>query len=199
MNKHKKRACVLLLIGLLLICAALGVHVTQLRQDKMAGQTASVLLQQLELNQIPITDAQEQPDSAVSDPLLPQRQYMGYHMIGSLSIPSVNIHLPILDDWDDAMLKVAPCRYQGSISEGNLIIMGHNYKSHFTPLRQVRPGAEVEFTNVDGKVFRYKVAAIEILHRNDGAQLASSYPLTIFTCTPGGIKRFVVRCVSVEE
>lgn len=199
MNKHQKRACVLLLAGLLLICSALCIHLVQLRQDTLAGQTAALLLQQLELNRMPDAVAGEQSDSAVSDPLLPARQYMGYRIIGSLQIPSVNIHLPVLDDWDEAMLKVAPCRYRGSITDGNMIIMGHNYKSHFTPLRSIQPGAEILFTNVDGKVFRYRVAAIETLHRNEGEQLESQYPLTIFTCTPGGINRFVVRCELQEN
>lgn len=196
MNKHRKRACVLLLAGLLFLCAALGIHLVQQKQDQLAGETATLLLQQLELNRVPA--AVEETEDTQSDALLPERQYMGYPLIGSLSIPSVAIRLPVLNDWDEAMLKVAPCRYRGSISGENLIIMGHNYKSHFTPLRSVQIGAEVEFTNVDGKVFRYRVAEIETLHRNAGEQLDSDYPLTIFTCTPGGIYRFVVRCEAVQ-
>lgn len=198
MNKHRKRACALFLAGAILIGAALGIHIVQRNQDRMAAQTAQLLLQQLELSRVPVIGTQEQPEG-VSDPLLPQRQYMDYQLIGSLSIPSVGIHLPILDNWDEAMLKVAPCRYEGSLSEKNLILMGHNYRSHFTPLRKVKAGALVEFTNTDGKVFHFKVELTEILHRNEGEKLVSEYPLTIFTCTPGGINRFVVRCVPADK
>ena len=197
MNKHRKRACVLLLAGFVLICTALCIHLVQQKQDQMAGKTAALLLEQLELSRLPAVD-EEITESEKRDPQLPPRQYMGYPLIGSICVPSVDIRLPVLDAWDEAMLKVAPCRYRGSISNGDLIIMGHNYKSHFTPLRSVQLGAQVEFTNTDGKVFRYRVAAIETLHRDEGQRLDSTYPLTIFTCTPGGIYRFVVRCEAVE-
>lgn len=198
MNKHQKRACVLLLAGLLLVCTALGIHLAQLRQDAMAGQTAQLLLEQLELNRLPAPVPEETPGETQTDGQLPEKQHMGYGLIGSIAVPSVGIELPVLNDWDYDMLKVAPCRYQGSITGGDMIIMGHNYKSHFTPLRKVKVGAEVEFCNTAGKVFRYKVAAIEKMHRNEGYRLASAYPLTIFTCTPGGINRFVVRCELAE-
>lgn len=198
MNKHQKRACVLLAAGIVFIGAALGIHLVQRHQDQMAGRTAALLLSQLELSRVPAT-GEQLPDGGVSDPLLPLRQYMDYQLIGSLSIPSVNIHLPVLDDWSEEMLKIAPCRYSGSLSGQDLILMGHNYKSHFTPLRQVQPGDQVTFTNADGKVFHYRVAAIETLHREEGEKLASAYPLTVFTCTPGGIYRFVVRCEAVKE
>ena len=198
MNKHMKRACILLLAGLLLVCVALGIHLWQLRQETMAGQTAALLLQQLELNRLPMPETEEKPDSAPADTQLPEKQYMGYTLIGSITVPSVGIQLPVLNDWSDQMLKVAPCRYQGSISGGNMIVMGHNYKTHFAPLRKVTVGAEVVFCNTAGREFRYKVAAIETMHRNEGYRLASEYPLTIFTCTPGGINRFVVRCELVQ-
>lgn len=198
MNKHRKRACILLLAGFILICAALSIHLVQQKQDQMAGKTAALLLEQLELSRLQPADG-ESPESEEADPQLPPRQYMGYPLIGSIRVPSVGIRLPVLDTWDEGMLKVAPCRYRGSISNGDLIIMGHNYKSHFTPLRSVQPGAEVEFTNTDGKVFRYRVAAIETLHRDEGQRLDSEYPLTVFTCTPGGIYRFVVRCELIES
>lgn len=197
MNKHRKRACALLAAGLVLICAALGIHLVQQKQDQIAGETAALLLQQLERNRTPAAEPQIPEDESV-DSQLPPRQYLGYPLIGSIVIPSVNIRLPVLNDWDEAMLKVAPCRYRGSISGGDLILMGHNYKSHFTPLRSVQVGAEVAFTNTEGKVFRYRVAAVEKLHRDWGEQLTSQYPLTIFTCTPGGIYRFVVRCEAIE-
>lgn len=193
MNKKQKRGAILLLVGILLVLCGLGIHLAQQRQDALAGQTAALLLQQLEekvLSVEPVPDTQT-PEQDVQ---LPEKKYMGYTLIGSVSIPSVGIQLPVLDDWSEDMLKVAPCRYAGSISGGNMIIMGHNYKSHFTPLQKIAVGAEVEFENAVGKVFRYRVAEIVYLHRTEGEQLPSSYPLTLFTCTPGGLERIVVRC-----
>lgn len=197
MNKKQKQGAILLLTGMVLVLCALGIHLAQLRQDKQAGETAAILLQQLELKNLPVNTETDKDVEENTTPVLPEKKYMGYSLIGSIRIPSVGIQLPVLNDWSEDMLKVAPCRYQGSISGGDMIIMGHNYKSHFTPLHQITVGAEVEFENAAGKVFRYRVAQIEYLHRSEGEALPSQYPLTIFTCTPGGLERIVVRCESV--
>lgn len=184
-------------MGISLVLCALGIHLLQQWQDALAGQTATLLLQQLDQKN-PTPPEVTDPTVPTQDPQLPEQTYMGYKLIGSISIPSVGIRLPVLDDWNEEMLKVAPCRYQGSISGGDMIIMGHNYKSHFTPLHQVKPGAEVAFENTLGKVFHYRVVQIEYLHRTQGEALPSSYPLTIFTCTPGGLERIVIRCEAIS-
>ena len=197
MNKRQKRGLLLLAAGLILVLCGLGMHLAQQQEDVAAGQTAAVLLQKLDDKTL-LSDAENgsQPHENI-DPVLPEKVYMGYSLLGSISIPSVGIRLPVLNQWSEDMLKVAPCRYAGSISGGDMIIMGHNYKSHFTPLQKIREGAEVEFENTEGKTFRYRVAKIEYLHRTEGEKLPSEYPLTIFTCTPGGLERIVVRCEAV--
>lgn len=204
MNKQTKRGVLLFGIGAVLLCVALGIFMLQRWEDKMAGQMSHSLLRQLNLNK-PVIDAQEdtqkpQQDSqdSISDTKMPEKEVLGYSLCGSLRIDSVGIHLPVLSDWNYDMLKIAPCRYQGSISGGNLIIMGHNYQSHFTPLHDVEVGATVMFKNTVGKVFSYRVAEIVHLKRTQGEELPSAYPLTIFTCTPGGLERVVVRCEYVN-
>lgn len=201
MNKHTKRGMILLLVGTILVCAALGMHLLQKWQDDMAGQSANSLLQQLELNKSFVDtdgDTKNTQQDKPEDSKMPQKEFLGYRLCGSLRIDSVSIHLPILNDWDYDMLKVAPCRYRGTISGENLIIMGHNYQSHFTPLHNISVGETVEFENTYGMVFRYKVAQIEYLKRSEGEKLDSHYPLTLFTCTPGGLERIVVRCDYAE-
>lgn len=194
MTKLQKRGLLILLFGLLLIGVALGMHLLQEKQDSLAGETAALLLEQLELDR-PIV----QPDATQSEPekpstQMPEKVYLGYHMLGSIQIPSVGIRLPVLDNWDAQMLKAAPCRYTGSILTGDMIIMGHNYKSHFTPLHYVAVGDKVIFTDVQGVIYYYNVSAIEQLHRAEGELLPSEYPLTLFTCSPGGLNRLVIRC-----
>lgn len=197
MNKRQKQGVLLLLVGVILVLCGLGIHFAQERQDALAGQTAALLLQQLDEKTLP-PETETETQTPDRDPELPEKKYMGYTLIGSISIPSAGIRLPVLDDWSEDMLKVSPCRYQGSISGGDMIIMGHNYKSHFTPLQKIAVGAEVEFENTMGKVFRFRVAKIEYLHRTEGEALPSEYPLTVFTCTPGGLERIVVRCEAVS-
>lgn len=146
------------------------------------------MLQQLD-DKTPQVDTSTDSDASVpADPVLPEKKYMGYTLLGSICIPSVGVRLPVLDQWSEDMRKVAPCRYQGSISGGNMIIMGHNYKSHFNPLHKITVGAEVAFENTVGRVFCYRVVKIGQLHRNQGEKLPTGeYPLTLFTCTTGGI------------
>ena len=192
MNKRQKRGMILLAVGLVLVLGGLGIHLMQLQEDAAAGKTATILLQQLDYKLLP-TD-EESPD-----PSLPGKKYMDYTLIGSIRIPSVEIQLPVLDQWNEDMLKVAPCRYAGSLSGNDMVIMGHNYKTHFNNLNKIKIGTEVEFENTTGKVFRYRVAKIEHLHSTEGEKLPTKeYPLTIFTCKPGGLDRIVVRCESLE-
>ncbi len=196
MNKRQKRGLVLLAAGLMLVLGGLSVHLAQEHEDASAGQTAIILLQQLDDKTPSIeVEAPNVEEYEPIDPVLPEKKYMGYTLLGSISVPSVGIRLPILDQWSEDTLKIAPCRYLGSLSGGDMIIMGHNYKSHFNPLHRVEVGAEVEFENTIGRVFRFRVAEIEYLHRTEGDKLPNQeYPLTIFTCTPGGLERIILRC-----
>ena len=74
------------------------------------------------------------------------------------------------------------------------MILGHSYRTHLRPLRQVQPGDSVELTDAAGTVHRYVVAETEILRGSDGSLLPSGYPLTIFTCTADSKHRFLARC-----
>ena len=202
MTKQQKRGCALILAGLMMVFSAMFLHLAAEKQDALAGENAQILLRQLELNRIPVDNSsapavpsETAPEAEqIPDTAMPEKEYLGYTMIGTLRVPSVGMELPVLSSWSYPLLNVAPCRYSGSITEGNMILMGHNYKSHFTPLHSVCAGAAVEFENVDGVVYHYQVEEIQHLHRSEGELLPSAYPLTLFTCTPGGINRIVVRC-----
>ena len=199
MNKRQKRGLVLLAVGILLVLSGLSIYISQQQEDIAAGQTAAVLLQQLEIKTSSVQMETEAVEQEPIDPVLPEKKYMGYTLLGSIRVPSVDLELPLLDQWSEKMLKVAPCRYTGSISGGDMIIMGHNYRSHFRPLHKVKIGAEVEVENTIGTVFRYRVVEIEVLHRTEGEKLPNAaYPLTIFTCRPGGLERLILRCEAIQ-
>lgn len=208
MNKRQKWGLLLVAAGILLVCGALCIHLSQQHEEEAAGDTAAALLQVLEQDTMPLPPAPlpetEAPATSPGevptweDPLLPEMEFMGYSLIGSIRVPSVGICLPVLGDWSEEMLKAAPCRYEGGLFQGGMILMGHNYKRHFAPLREVVPGALVEFENTAGQVFSYKVDRIEYLKGHEGELLPDGSPLTLFTCTPGGRERLVVRCVEAE-
>ena len=116
-----------------------------------------------------------------------------------LTVPSVNLELPVLSEYTDADLLVAPCRYYGSAYKNDMVITAHNYPSQFGPLRELRLGDEVIFTDVDGNEFRYTVERFQTLRATDVEEVKNSgYDLTLFTCTVGGYTRYTIRCELVE-
>lgn len=203
------RGALLVIAGLILVAAASVIWLLQDREDQLAGQNASILLNELEQElehpapAIPSEPAEELEPSEPAAPdtpaPMPETTFSGYTMVGRLSIPSVDIQLPILSTWDYDLLKVAPCRYSGSAEGGDLILLGHNYKSHLKPLAQVAVGAEVEFTAVDGTVYRYTVDAVDTIRGTEVEKLASGHALNIFTCTRDRVHRTVVRCSMADE
>ena len=196
MTRRQKRGCALLAVSLVLVLAALCLHLAQEQRDTLAGENSRILLRQLELSRIPldvITEGETQPQN-VGTEAEPVKEYLGYSMLGTIRIADVGIELPVLSEWSDALLNVAPCRYTGSLAGGDMVIMGHNYRSHFTPLHRVLPGAAVEFEDVNGVVHHYTVDRIDYIHKSEAELLPSEHPLILFTCTAGGQNRIVIRC-----
>lgn len=129
-------------------------------------------------------------------------QTQSYRYIGTLNIPSANLNLPVMEEWDYTRLKIAPCRYSGSVYQNNLVIAGHNYHRHFSPLRTIKIGVAVNFTDVEGNVYHYRVANRETLQPTMVETLLSDdleeWDLTLFTCNSGGQTRCVVRCQRID-
>ena len=79
------------------------------------------------------------------------------------------------------------------------MIAAHNYSSHFGRLKNLSQGDEVTFTDVDGNVFSYVVAALETLSPYAVEEMTSGgWDLTLFTCTIGGKSRVTVRCETTD-
>lgn len=123
----------------------------------------------------------------------------GYSYIGYISIPSIELELPVMSGWDYYKLKVAPCRYSGTLLGNDLVIMAHNYVGHFRELSQAEVGDSVLFVDMDGGVTEYQVVALDVLTPKDVEEMtAGNYDLTLFTCTIGGRSRVTVYCDRAE-
>ena len=119
--------------------------------------------------------------------------------IGTLFLPAIDIELPVQVDWSLELLKAAPCRYTGSPHGDDLILCAHNYPTHFGRLKNLLPGDEVRFTDVEGNALRYTVAALENLGGTAVEEMESgAWDLTLFTCTLNGQARVTVRCDRLE-
>lgn len=121
----------------------------------------------------------------------------GYDCIGILSIPVLELELPVFTDWSYEKLKIAPCHYYGSNMSGDFVIAGHNYKAHFGRLSELQPQDLIVFTDAEGTVHQYEVFLLETLAANATKEMISSgFDLSLYTCTPGGSNRVTVRCLS---
>jgi len=199
--KQQLRAIVLIVLGLLLILTAAFFFSIYEQEAEKAGENAQQLLVAL-TEEIEQNQEQNLYDTAVQEQStgqMLQTSLQGYDLVGIIRVPGVGVELPVLNSWSYDLLKLSPCRYSGSIEGQDLILMGHNYKKHFAPLRQVSLGDRVEFLDTSGTSYVYAVAETEVLKPTQLDELtASEYALTIFTCTPGGYSRFVVRCNPIE-
>ena len=103
--------------GLLLIAAALFLSAYNERESHEARDSAQQVIAQLcdalptEADEAePTTLPESQPDVRRE---MPVKTINGRDYIGVLSIPSLELELPVISQWDYPALKVAPCRYSG--------------------------------------------------------------------------------------
>ena len=182
-------------LGLLLLAAALFLTIRNMGDSRRAGQTSRQVIIQLCEAAETTTEAptESQPDT---DREMPVRTIDGRDYIGVLSIPSLELELPVLSQWDYPGLKVAPCRYSGSLYRDDLILCAHNYVTHFGRLKDLRVGDTVLFTDMDDHTTAYQMVERETLAPTDvEGMTAGDWDLTLYTCTVGGKSRVTVRFV----
>ncbi len=188
MRKRIGIFCVLL--GVICILSSIGFVVYNYLEEKNAEKTTNILLEEIQniinSQNIPQNEPQNQmPTVSIDD----------CGCIGILSIPALDLELPVLTDWSYAKLKKAPCHYYGTYYEKDFVIAAHNYKSHFGRLSELQVGDIVVFTDVNGLARYYEVALTETLPKNATEEMiVSGFDLSLYTCTPGGASRVTVRC-----
>ncbi len=143
----------------------------------------------------------EIPDYVLNPEMdMPVLEHNGQDYIGVLEIPVLGLELPVISEWSYPRLKIAPCRYTGSIYTKDMVISAHNYQAHFGQLKNLYEGDRIIFTDADGNVFTYAVDFIETLSPYAIEDMTSGlWDLTLFTCTVGGSYRVTVRCDLVNE
>lgn len=213
----KRRGTICILLGLALLLAAGGLTLYNANQSREAGLRAQVAVEQLsgqitarreedrqpaqQEEETPLVTAPQQPDYVRNpDMEMPIETVDGVDYVGVLSIPALELELPVIDRWSYDALEQAPCRFSGTAYQKNLILCGHNYDSHFGRLKELSIGDSISFTDMDGNVFFYEVAELETLQPNETERLQSgNWPLSLFTCTYGGRTRYTVRCVELDK
>lgn len=206
---RNKLGSLLIALGVLALLGAAGLFGYNQWDNARAEKAADAVLTQLEETiETPKTilpgETVALSEAAADAPEMPVTFIDGYDYIGYLSIPSIGLALPVMQQWSDSGLKIAPGRYSGSLYNDDLVIAGHNYTRHFSPIKHLAVGTEVLFVDMDGAVWHYAVSASEVLQPTQIEQMttktsADSWDLTLFTCTTGGQARYALRCVRTDK
>ena len=238
-SKRKRRnpvGKILITAGLLCLLGAAGLGIYNVwdsyRAGKASAEIETVLIGRIKENmegesgQSPDKEnGQDGSETAEEDSLLqtvpmespeltpykdmPVEEIDGYRYIGFLEVPSLGLSLPVMENWDYTRLKISPCRYTGSYYTDDLVICGHNYFRHFTPVKDsLGMGEDVYFTNVLGESIHYKTVnketlaptnIAEMVSNNSNSESQDDWDLTLFTCNLGGQTRAAVRCQRIRS
>ena len=200
MKKNRISLC-FIIAGLLCIAAALilfvnnivGSRHAQIASERIVGELSALIEENGDMYLELPTD---NPDRA-----MPALTVDGCRYAGILSIPALELELPVAAEFSYDGMKSSPCLYSGSVYGGNMVIAAHNYGAHFGRIGSLMPGDEVFFTDAEAHRYAYEVCDMETLNPDQREALIQSSSkereLTLFTCNYSGAARVVVRCKSV--
>ena len=199
---RKRMGVLCICLGVACLLSSVGFIAYNRWEDTHAGATAQSLLEDVQsviCQQQPESPAL--PDNGAAVPAEMATVAVGnYDCIGILSVPVLDLELPVLSEWSYAKLKKAPCHYYGTCYEENFVIAAHNYKSHFGRLSELQAGDLIVFTDAYGVDHRYEVVLLETLPKEATKEMiAGGFDLSLYTCTTGGSSRVTVRCRAVAD
>lgn len=187
MNKLGKY---LIILGVILIVISLSLFTFNNLEDYHASKNSFEVLEMIDDNKIEeivtnVSNLTKQEENVIN--------VRGNDYIGIIEIPALNLELPIMSEFTYDKLKIAPCRYFGSIQTNDLVICGHSYLAHFGNLYKLQP-KDIIIINDFHRQYIYEVEAIEILEATDiNNMLDSQFDLTLYTCTKDSLRRVTIR------
>ena len=186
----KKIGVFCIILGFCCLLSSVGLIVYNRMEEKSAEGASEAVLETVQQQ---MTEVMEETVGLSNEMLTADVD--GNPCIGVLSIPVLELELPVLTDWSYAKLKIAPCHYYGTYYESDFVIAAHNYPSHFGRLSELQAGDLVLFTDLSGTVRCYEVTVLETLPPEATKEMITGgFDLSLFTCTPGGGSRVTVRC-----
>lgn len=203
-------------IGAVLMASALLLFLYNAMESKEAGQaSANALASIRDAIQNPTApadgetlpeDDQTQPTEETAPETIPEPTELtivevdGYNYIGFISVPNLEMELPVMEDWSMEQLQTAPCLQYGSPITDDAVIAAHNFDDHFKPLHHIEPGERVDFVDNSGYVFEYEVVKVKTMDPTNVYEvIESEHDLILYTCTTGGQYRVVVFCDRLDK
>ena len=210
----RKLGMVCMILGIGLILGAAYLLMINQQEDTFAKESSegvmTALVQQIQENTketLPASDVMPELELHKPVDLLTEEEKKmtevvidGIPYIGYLSIQKLDLNLPVISTWNYSLLNVAPCRYVGTVRGEDLVLMAHNYDSHFGKLSQLELGDTITFTDMDGEIISYEVVGEDILEPTAVEEMtAGVFDLTLFTCTYGGKYRVTIYCDQIDS
>lgn len=192
MNKFSKY---LIILGILCILLSITLYIKNKYQELDTGKKSKEILDIIE-TKINVSD-KEEIKSNTEDLVL---NISGYDYIGVISIPSLNIKLPIMRETDYDRLAISPCKYYGNINTNDLVLCAHDYVNQFGKISNLKENDIIIIADVLGNNYVYKVVLTEELNPTDITNMIDSpFDLTLYTCSYGALKRITVRCNRIYD
>lgn len=192
MNKFSKY---LIILGILCVLLSITLYIKNKYQELDTGKKSKEILHIIE-TKINVSD-KEEIKTNTEDLVL---NISGYDYIGVISIPSLNIKLPIMRETDYDRLAISPCKYYGNITTNDLVLCAHDYVNQFGKISNLKEDDIVIITDVLGNNYVYKVVLTEELNPTDITNMIDSpFDLTLYTCSYGALKRITVRCNRIYD
>jgi sortase A len=179
LNKRKTAGTVLIVLGLIILCSALGMRLWgYYKQQKLINDFQKT-----------IENVDKTKDN--SNTKLPSLDVNSDGVIGIMEIPKINLKTPIGEGVDMETLKFAVGHFKGTAlpgQNGNFCVAGHRsytYSEYFNRLDELKKGDKIiiitkteEFNYIVTDSFVVEPTHTEVLNNTKDATL------TLVTCTP---------------
>lgn len=131
----------------------------------------------------------------------------GYEVIGKLEIPKIELSTYILSETDKHTLGKSVTKLCGPNVNGvgNFCITGHNYNKSkmFKNLKKLEIDDKIYITDIYDNKAEYIVYDIYKVLPNETECLSQDTngerEITLITCTPGALKRLIVKAVELYD
>lgn len=192
-----KKFCDILLVMLIIIAIVVGIlicnkYVGRQKNEKKLSEIVSAI------ENIDVAEAQKKQEKIKIE---------GYEVEGIIEIPKINIKYPIINETNDAAMKVSITKFWGNkINEiGNYTMAGHNNKdgTMFGKTKYLEIGDTIKMTDLSLNTIEYEIFKIYTIDPDDVTCVESIEPgtreITLITCTNGHKNRLITKAREIES
>ena len=190
----KRKFSMPVILGLVLVLCSLCLVLFFQIRTRLGAQTCQ---QTAETLSAMIPERSAGVPGSYLQPRMPVLQIDSADYVALLEIPSLDITLPVADQWDSNRLSYSPARFFGSAYDGTLVIGGTDGPGQFRFCDKIDQGVTLTVTDMTGGQFTYTVARVDRSKEAETQWLTQSdWDLTLFCRDQQTLDYLAVRCIS---